>query len=150
MKHKILAFVCTMVLSLSAIADGVVYQLSPQLSQSITVYAGTLLSTNYVGTNFASFTHTNAVSLLPYKSQTFQAWFTAAACSTSNQCSVIFERSVDGTNYVPYGTNSLALDLTTAVATSCERTFDGKWNLLRCRSTVASTNSTLTIKYIAQ
>lgn len=134
----------------SALAGGIVFQLSPQLSQSTTVYGGTVISTNFSGTNLTAFTLTSAESVLPYSSCTFNVFFTSGTSANSNSCTVIMDRSADGTYFVPVATNVLASESTAALNTSWEQSFSGKWNTVRFRSTISSTNATLRINYVAQ
>jgi len=101
-----------------------------------------------VYTNNLSFTATNGVTVTNTQTtaasvyHTFHFVYTATGTNTT---SIVTERTIDGSNWIPVVTNTF-----TATGTA-EAQYTGKWVTYRFRATFQNTNApTLTIPYMAQ
>ena len=134
MKMKTLFGFFALAASLILAAGGEIY--APVKSNAIVytnVYANSFTNT-LIATNVQSCTFTFY--------NTFHYVYSPAGTNVS--ATVNLDRTIDGSNWFPYQTNTVASNFVSEV------TAVGKWAAYRIRSSVIATNAILTINYMGQ
>lgn len=96
-----------------------------------------LISSNLVSAATASATNTVEASIC--KLHTFQV--TMASAFTTNLAVITLDRTLDGSNWVPFFTNSVSSSGTT------DTNLTGTWQQFRARLVVTNTADTATVSY---
>lgn len=93
-----------------------------------------------------SFTNTSIATNIQSCTFTFYNTFhyIYAPVGTNASVTVNLDRTIDGSNWFPYQTNTVASNVVSEV------TAVGKWAAYRIRSSVIATNASLTINYMGQ
>jgi len=102
----------------------------------------------HVYTNSLSFSATNGVTVtnsLDVSASIYHTFHFVYVATGTNTTSIVTERTIDGSNWVPVITNTLSS------TGNSEAQYTGKWVTYRFRATFQNTNApTLTIPYVAQ